>query len=405
MRFIIYVLYIILAFLSPFGSANIFNLSQYSSRAETTQDGILPIVFGLCALFSIFDKRVRANIKYYTRIVTVLIIFIHIICFAEFFYCEGNFNYIFILKLVIAISGFIIMSQTFVTYPDLLRKSLLIYALTCTVIVLLFFCGFLDKSYYFSNGRLWFLGINPNTYSFMIGFAIINFFIFLQQKNISIILKVLFTTSIIPLFFFLLLSGSRGSLLFLVFAIMILYYKKLISFVIISAFLLLMVGPFISNSGYDIITFERFANLGNSDDRGDLIDKTVSVFKRSPIIGVGPTGYKSYMMSFYNENRDSHNVIVSNLAMSGVLGTLFYVTFLGLLFRFVSKKSKFNIQATTIFIYMTLISLKTGSVLTYSLMWYIYAISLSINVIGRTNLSNNILQQQHALSKKGELTR
>ena len=99
MRFIIYVLYIILAFLSPFGSANIFNLSQYSSRAETTQDGILPIVFGLCALFSIFDKRVRVNIKYCTKIITVLSIFINIICFAELIYCEGNFNYIFIFIL------------------------------------------------------------------------------------------------------------------------------------------------------------------------------------------------------------------------------------------------------------------------------------------------------------------
>ena len=54
-----------------------------------------------------------------------------------------------------------------------------------------------------------------------------------------------------------------------------------------------------------------------------------------------------------------------------------------MLLRGVLVKSSFRLFSFVIFLYMFLISLKMGSILTYSLMWWVYAVALSMNVVGR----------------------
>lgn len=388
MKKIIEVLYLILAFLSPFGSANIFNLGQYSTRLDSDDGGILPVFFGLCTIVSVCDKSIRKHFSFIRPIIVTLVLFVATLLLGELLYCNGNFGYVYFIKLCVAIFGFVMMTQTFIAYPLILKRSLLVYSLTTLGIVLAFFLGFLENSYYYSNGRLWFLGVNPNTYSFMVGFAIINFVIYIHQNDTTIRNKILSAISIAPLFFFLLLSGSRGSLLFLLLAIIIIYYKKLIYLVIVGVLSLVLLGTYLSNSNYEISTFDRMSQIGSGSEREVLIERTMTIFKQSPVLGVGPTGYKSNMLLRYNEERDSHNVMISNLALGGVLGTLFYLFFLIQLLKLVNIPSRYKLYSIAIYIYMTLVSLKTGNVLTYSLMWYIYAIVLSLSYVGRLSLSN-----------------
>lgn len=385
MKQIIRIFYILLACLSPFGSANIFNLDQYSAQVDSSQGGFLPLVFGMCTIVSVLDRNVRTNFKYLKPIFIPLLGFIILLFFSELAFCGGSFNYVYFIKLIVAIVGFVVMSQTFITYPQILNNSLLVYAITSVCIVIAFFAGLLEQSYYYSNGRLWFLGINPNTYSFMIGFAIIILLFYINRKDSSIKYRLSALLCIFPLFIFLLLSGSRGSLLFLILSIIIIYYKHIIYIGLFGMIAISSLGIYISNTEYEITTLERFSDVGKSNERFGLIEKTLDVFEHSPILGVGPTGYHSMMLSKFNEERDSHNVIISNLAMGGIFGTILYLLFLFKLFISITKQSKYRVFALAVFIYMTLISLKTGNVLTYSLMWYIYSVALSLSLNGRDN--------------------
>ena len=388
MRTIIKVLYLILAFLFQFGSANIFNLDQYSTKLETDQGGILPIFFALCTIASLVDSKSRKNFYLLKLPAVFLFAFVLVLLFAEILFCGINVNLFYFVKLTIAIIGFIAMSLTFITYPKLLLKSLIIYSTTSLGIVLAFWGGLLEQSYYFSNGRLWFLGINPNTYSFMVGFAILIMIIICNKKQLSFHYKIIAFLSVLPLTIFLLLTGSRGSLMFLIFTLLIIYHKRLVLIFFAGVIAVFLYSNLITNLDYEITTFSRMTEIGQSNEREQLIEKTLYVYAQSPIVGVGPTGYKTTMLTNFSEERDSHNVLISNLALGGIMGLSLYLMFLFLLFRSVLKQSRYRIYALGIYVYMTLVSLKTGSVLTYSLMWYIYAISFTLNIIGRSKEQN-----------------
>ena len=384
-------LYYFLAFLFPFGSANFMDLDKFAEEVEGEQNSFLPIVYGLCLIFSLLSPTVREKFKYTKSLILPLIIFYIAISLAELFY-GSTIDYMFYLKLIVAITGFIVIAQTFIAYPSLLKESLLIYAYVSSLIIIAFLLGFLENSYYFSNDRLWFLGVNPNTYSFMMGFASIVLVYYNQSltKKYLILLNYILT---ILLIYFVILTGSRGSLLFLFLAFGIIFYKKIHIFILISLIIPFIISIFHTTVEQEIVVFDRISELQKGGDpREKLIEQTLSIFEEYPILGAGSTGYKEQMLNLYQENKDSHNLLVSSLALSGFLGTLALIYFLINLFIQSIQKSKYRLMSSTIFLFMFMVSMKTGSILTYSLMWYIFSIVLALNIIGRknTNLEEGI---------------
>lgn len=382
--------YYILAFLSPFGSANLFKLRSAAERTNE-QNSILPIIFVVCILLSLCNTNVRNKYKLTKPLAYPLFAFYIVFAFAGLLseYSDNLPEIIYLIKLFIAILGFLIISQTFIAYPKLLYRSVAIYAYTSVIIVVAFFLGLLEGGYYYSNGRLWFLGINPNTYSFMMGFALLILIYFAHRKDLKNIYRIINILFAIPILLFILLSGSRGSLIFVSLSIFIILYKQILNrfliYLISMLAIVVALSVISSKMELEISTFERLETLGERGSREDLIGKTLSVFEKNPILGVGAIGYKNLMKKQFREERDAHNVVLVTLAMSGIIGLSFYLMFLCSLFKNAIKRSKNRILSFSIVLYMCLISLKTGSVLTYSLMWYIYAIALSYNVIGREN--------------------
>lgn len=385
MRKILQCAYWLLAFLSPFGSADLFNLRNAVGKSNE-QNSILPIIFGLCILFSIVDKNIRMNAQYVKQFIMPLGGFFLIITLSGLLNDYSDFGIAYYIKLFAAESGFLLLSMGFITYPKLLKESLMIYAYTSTGIAIAFFSGLLDGGYHFSNGRLWIFGINPNTFSFMMGFAVL---IFLYQipNIIETKYKLLNSFFIILLLFLILLTGSRGTLIFIIISLMIMHskylFKKFYIFLFIGTLCIFTITFWVSNYTEEIAIFERFSTMQGTDSREDLIEKTYHIFEESPIIGIGAMGYKDEMMRRYKEERDAHNIIFACLAMSGIIGTTFLFLFLYKLFRSSTSKSYNKDISLSIFIYMLLISMKTGNVLTYSLMWYIFAIAFSYNILGR----------------------
>lgn len=383
MSFLLRYLFWLLAFLFPFGSANILHLRSYAEETDGTQNSILPVVFFACILVSLVDSKIRGQFSCVKKFILPLSIFYMIMCVSDIVYGLSEISLVFYIKLLVGISGFIIISQTFIAYPKLLQQSLYIYAGVCCVIVTAFLTGLLEGAYFFSKDRLWIFGINPNTYSFMIGLAILIILYSMRQCKRKLY-KIIAGIVIMFLVYFILLSGSRGTLIFLALSLAILFHQRIVYVVLFGLLSIVIIGTVAQQFDYEMIVFDRLSESSLVDEsREQLIDQSLAIFEQSPLIGVGESGYRELMSILYNENRDSHNIIISNLAMTGIIGTVIFLTFICMLLRGVLVKSSFRLFSFVIFLYMFLISLKMGSILTYSLMWWVYAVALSMNVVGR----------------------
>lgn len=377
-------LYYLLSISLAFGSINPLKLGQVSEQV-IDQQGLSPIIFLCCICISLFDKNVRKVISsgqgaFYRP----LLIMISIIFFAGI---VANINtsllyFSFFVKLIIGIFGFVVVSSYFMSYPNVLKWSMLLYAVTCVLLILCYFLGYLSNYSFISNGRLWIFGINPNTFSFMMGVGLIYLLYFLITNKLSVLLKGVLLLSIFLLFFYIILSGSRGTLLFLALSIVILvlpYLKKkwylLIPFFI--AFVLASIW-FINTNSNEFSIIDRFNSLGTEDDRSTLIKNALSLFSESPIFGWGRNGYVEQRLLRFRDPRDSHNVIVSILVMGGILACGCFLLYIKRMFHFIMKGYNRELSLC-IFVFTFLMSMKTGDVITYMLMWYMYAVAISVS--------------------------
>lgn len=389
MKKITIVLSSFLAFLLPFGSANPFNMSAIEDvdGHMTEQMGFAPVVFALCCLLSCFDKDIfiyRARMKDF---VWPLLLLITTLTFASMMDVGGTgvVPIVYLIKLLAVESGFYVMSLYFMRYPQNLERSMHVYAYTCVAIILAFFTGFLSRYSYVSNGRLWIFGQNPNSFSFLMSLgAIYLAYKFNKKKSyhykikiIGISIKILDILSIILLLLYIVLSGSRGSFLIVTVCMAILFFNKRmlkkawISVPVIIA--TISVGfYYYSSHQQDISLFNRFSNTDN-DERAVLQRQTIGLFSERPVIGWGVNGYKSEMKYRYNENRDSHNVVITTFAMAGIIGGIALLTYLFRIAILSWRNRKCNLLALVMFLDVFLMSMKTGGVLTFAMMWYAYA--------------------------------
>lgn len=372
-------LYCLLAFLLAFGSANIFELGSLRnvSEAVTSQNSYSPIVFATCALVSLFDKRVIIRILKMGRFVIPLIILLLSIIIGDVLYDSAGIEteYFYYLKLFIAFFGFIVFSSYFTEYPTVLKLSLNVFAWTCTLIVLAYFGGFLDQFSFFSNGRLWLFGENPNSFSFLMGIGALSHLFFLLERGKFNIFRIV---SILILLFYIILSGSRGSLLICLISMGIILIPFIKNHLLASFLLAVIIScvafVFIQSIMNQVTIFERMSTLTQEDERQVLLANSFSLFEERPFFGFGRHGYVTERLVRFNDYRDAHNVLVSVLAMGGFFGGVALLWFIVLLFNGTRKVMKKSLVPLSLFIYVFLISMKTGEILSYSMMWYTYAV-------------------------------
>lgn len=372
-------LYCLLAFLLAFGSANIFELGYLRnvSEAVTSQNSYSPILFATCALASLFDKRVISQVLRMGRyIVPLMVLYITIVVGDLYYDITGlELEAFYYLKLFVAFTGFIIFSIYFAEYPSILTRSLNVFAWTCTLIVIAFFLGLLDQFSFFSNGRLWLFGENPNSFSFLMGVgALVHLYSLLEGKRFNVFRLV----SILVLLFYIVLSGSRGSFIMCLLSmgvVLVPFIKKHFIVSIVLAFLISCVAfVFVQSVISRVSFFERMSTLTQEDERQVLLANSFSLFEERPLFGFGRHGYVVERLARFNDNRDAHNVLVSVLAMGGFFGGVALLWFIALLFNGSRKVMKKSLVPLSLFVYVFLISMKTGEILTYSMMWYTYAV-------------------------------
>lgn len=379
-------IFFFLAFLLPFGSANPFNLSVLADvdGQMGEQMGISPVVFAVACICAVSDKKI---FKHYSRIKTfilpIVLFYLSLVVASLFYFAPGiSFPIVYLLKLIAVLAGFFIVSLYFIEYPQTLQISMAIYAYTCVAVILAFFAGPLQEYSYVSGGRLWIFGQNPNSFSFLMSLGAV----FLASKfntdnKTPKIVKGVDAIGIISLLLYIILSGSRGTFLIVILCLALLLLKKIVKNIWLTAPLILCVAwggfYYYINHEDEISIFTRLSNT-DDDERLTLQKHTIDIFFEYPLLGCGVDGYKNEMRKRFGEERDSHNVIVSTLGMSGLCGGASFVTFLFLLGSYSWKRKSHNILPIVLFIQTLLMSMKTGSVLPYTMMWYTYAMTVAL---------------------------
>lgn len=372
-----------LAFILPFGSINPFNLSAVKyvdSYVGNEQMGFAPILFAICCLLALFDTRIYKHNRKMKKFLWPLGILFAALASASVINVSESceFPTMYLLKFMAVEGGFYIMALYFTEYPQTLKSSMLIYAYTCVAIILAYFAGLLDDFGYVSKGRLWLFGENPNTFSFLMSLgAIILTNKFNQGNRMPVLLKTFDIIGITLLLLYIVLSGSRGSFLIVIICITILLFTNKIARrvyvtipVVVIAFAL---GYQYYNSHQDEISiFNRFANT-EEDERIKLQEQSIELFLEKPLLGHGVNGYKNQMWLRYHDSRDSHNVVITTTAMSGIVGGFSLSLFLLFLLRISWRNRDNDMLGIVVCIDVLLMSMKTGGVLTFAMMWYTYA--------------------------------
>lgn len=340
-------------------------------------------------LITLLDRRILnyfyRNIRNTFPLLIVLIIFLlSSIIYGYSPYDISYFNF----KFFFAIICFNLLVSIFNVYPDLITKSLLSFSLTAIIIVLAIFLGVLDDGVVISKGRVMLYGENPNSTStrFTIAFVYVFYYILENFRLIKgVYFKYLLICSLVPLFLIILFSGSRGALLSLLISVVaIIYFSNLKKSLKVSIFgFFILIGVYLIfhiSSDYSIVErMNSSINDGETAGRDRIWKGALDIYFNYPVIGVGEGGYYKEIYDRIGEYKDTHNIFLYLLCCGGSLSFIFFVGFLGKIFinALQSFKQRVPLQLVLFFLNF-LIIIRTGSVLTYLIMWYLLAI-ISVN--------------------------
>ena len=373
--------FFILTVALAFGSFNPFDMRGIGSITEQVEEqrGYTPLLFAACILLSLIDKNVIRNYKTFKQYYTPLLVLFVLYIFSSLVFDISTAldGYMFYIKLLVAFTGFFSYAMYFSEYPEVLKTVCRLFGLLCAGICLMFFLGFLDGFYYFSNGRLWLFGENPNSYSFVLGFGALLLGKELLDDN-KLIYRILHAFGILLIMAYTFMSGSRGTLMFLGLSFLIIYsiyVKKHLGASLVTVFAGVIILNFIfSKNVEELSVLDRFSDLQSGDSREELIKNALTLFYSSPLWGYGVNGYEYMKETSFHDIRDSHNMIVSILAVSGLFGFSAIATFFKRVMTLLWIDTRNNLFSVSLFVYVFLISMKTGGIITYSMMWFAYAI-------------------------------
>jgi hypothetical protein len=254
------------------------------------------------------------------------------------------------------------------------------------------------------RGRVIFWGENPNSTSarYVMAFiCIINLIIKnpLQLGKYRHIMWLFLP----PIFNMVMASGSRGSFLILIICILIyliyaptnLKITKIIFFLFFPI-LIYQIALFYIRNNQDYSIFERLNDtIETRDDTGreELQRDAITIFYDYPIIGTGTIKFQEEMKARFNEDRTVHNLYVYVLTVSGFLGFIPFILYLfSLMRKSLSIRNKEPL-ALILFLYMFFLAYKTGGILTYILMWFVFAVINSLYHIEKSKSETTIINE------------
>lgn len=385
--FILLIAFSIVSALGSFNPFAIHNGIDHDDYGASSPISLVVQALFICWIF----KESASQLKYNKSSIPLFCFYILFLISSLVYMPYENLTdtIIYLIKIFLCLALF--TSLPIVLYRDenAITTTMMVYALTMAIISILFLAGALDSLSYWSKGRAFILNENPNTTSSRLSLGFL-FIIYLTTWNpakwgnwrwLLLLLE-------LPLLLTIMATGSRGSFIITTFSLIIymlcfpmkdIVKKSIIitiSSIVVAIAIILMIQE---NSEFSL--FERLTDSIESHgnrEREKLIDETKQIISDYPIFGSGCSGYKQEMLMRFHENRIVHNIFWHVFAISGIVGGLFFMGFfINLIYKTFKARSK-NPMAFTLICYTFLLGYKTGGALSYIIIWYALALSLTL---------------------------
>lgn len=337
--------------------------------------------------FNIIVHRFSKNAVYLFLLLFSL--FLSSVMYGYSEYPKAIFNF----KLLICIVLYIALAFIYKNNPRFVHYSLVSYSLGVFVFAILLQTIYVN-AIEMDKGRLIIFGENPNSTSARFSIAVVFLFYFAIQNpfNISFYRYISLLLSL-PIMLLVLQSGSRGSLISMIIGCIAIIYisniKKM--YKTIYTVLIVIAVPFI---------LAIIADTGSIQDRlidsfveGDLAGRdvlwlaTLDIINNNFIIGVGERGYFSEMQRLVGGYRDAHNLFLYLLASGGIIAFCFFMLFYkNLIIQAYCVFKEGDVLPLILLVNMTIIAVKTGGVLTYTMLWVVFAMISSYRPFERNSL-------------------
>ena len=386
--FLTYGLIILLSASLALGVINPF--SEYSDSGEASESIITSVIIVLSVFFlfirRIFTGRIRVSFPKWFR---YLLLFFVIYLISTVIHDRGSSSTMVthFLKLFLDLLLCYLLYDLFRNGNRIKSISILSYSLATALLGVLYYLGLLDPYIMVSSGRMMIFGENPNSTSarIMIGIILLIYTLLsnpFQWRKWRYLLAIF----IIPELLMVIASGSRGSFLILIICFIILLLNEtkttLQRFSVVVG--ILAVGFFALNKLTNVAIqenfsmFERLSDLEEGEDAGrsSLNKDAIQIFMDYPIIGCGATAFPDEMRIRFQEQRTVHNLFYYILVTSGLIGFTPFVLFLILCFKIAIRPYNRDLNISILLIIL-LLAWKTGGILTYAIMWYLFSILLS----------------------------
>lgn len=385
--------YLILLFSFNLGLGNYDPIFGLESKINLTN------IFGfLIIMVSFFSKDFFREIEKIKKPIFILfgILFIFFISSVLYGYANNDKS-VFNIKFLICIFLYGVLTYIFKNNLKLCYQSLLVFSISCATISLFSYFELLGSSYEVINDRVLLFGENPNSTSTRMALSFLYFFYILVQDPLKYRkLRYLVLLAFFPLLINIVLSGSRGSLISLVIGIiMLVIFSKIKknTKVFIATIILISFSFIINYLSVNEINLDRlnsFIEEGNTGGRQEIWRVAMNIFYDYPILGVGEAGYFNEILKRYFEAIDTHNLFIYLLVCGGIFSFLLFLWFMIIIFKNVilNYKNK-EVLPLIFFFFIILLVSRTGGVLTYLIMWYLFAIIFAFK-----NYDNKILNSK-----------
>jgi len=265
----------------------------------------------------------------------------------------------------------------------LFNNIIILFALNIAILsIILTFSNNIEIE--FIDERLFFMGQNPNDFSYFLVLSIIFIYHLLTHLKLKKVFKIILISFLPFIFIILLKTGSRGGFLMLIISIFILllFNKVNIKIIIIFAIIALTFTMF-----YKYIFVEQnilLERLSNNEDNLNLGGRKViwqvsyNNFKENFLIGSGFKEYKEVMLNNFGMFRSSHNAYLYISSITGIIGIVFFLIFL---YRIFKVGLKFNIDKSlfiALFAIQIIFLSKSGSFFGLKILWFVFSLLISL---------------------------
>lgn len=294
--------------------------------------------------------------------------------------------FIYWTKLLVAIALCILLPVT-LSDERLLNLSIMSFSLASVVISVAVLSGPMSDYIWVNNGRLLLWGENPNSSStrwavaimFLVYQAIKNPFEFGKWRYILMF-------GALPLIMLIFMSGSRGSLIITILCLFVYFVRSSGANIIKPLFYMALVAIPLIIIAPHYINFEDYAMMarlqssieeGGNDIREQLLKGALTIFSENILFGVGNTNFMNIMINRFHFENTVHNLYAFILAISGLCGAIPFFVFMWRLIKGCWEVKYIDLFPGVLLFFMCFIASKTGGILCYLLMWYIYALVIS----------------------------